>query len=409
VEQPAAESLPAGDQAQITIMNSAGAQAVATAAKANAGADKMVAAGVSLAGLGFATALRQAMSRAVQWRGKILGIAPTVVGKAARMLTNLRTTASTMIQNITLKVKSVADAAKGVLGWARQALGIARAAARGIANKLRSALGGVGEAVLRFLSSLVAPARTALDQLLKTGSDVLLDGIKQVRVAAASAVAFVKEEVGTVLEAALAKVVELVRRVVKAALERARRAMDVIYKKVGEARKQLLTVGRIARALLLAARSRASNGTGTAMALIVAAMANGYRQLTTGRGRRVLRQNWKMWLTVIRDLRRRAKSRFTTGKAIVKRFDGAGRAAIGAARAEARANYRATRASLKDLERTAANEASGLGSSVGEAAKIAAGAIDAAVTEGETLIREVAGEGDRDKHELQGLINRTGK
>ena len=369
----------------------------------------MYAVAVSLAGVGFATALRQAMSRAVQWRSKILGVAPVVVGKAAQVLTGLRTTASTMIQNLTLKVKSVADSARGVLAWARQALSAARGAARGIANKLRSTLGSVGEAVLGLLSSLLAPARNALDRLLKAGSDVLLDGIRQVRVAAAGAVAFVKEQVGTVLDAALAIVVQLVREVVKVALEQARRAMDAVNQKVRAARAQLQAVGSVARAMLFAARSRAGNGIVTAIAVITTAMANGSRQLTTGRGRRAFRQYAKLWQMVVRGLRTRAKVRFASSMASVKLFERAGKEAIGASQAEARASYGATRTSLKDLETTAVNEAGGLGTSVGEAAKVATGAIDAAVTEGETLIREVAGEGEGDARELRGLINRSGQ
>ena len=281
-EPPESESIPGVDLAQIAILNVTGGQAAATALKSNTGADKMYAVAVSLAGVGFAAALRQAMSRAVQWRSKILGIAPVVVGKAAQVLTGLRTTASTMIQNITFKVKSVADAAKGVLAWARQALSAARGAARGIANKLRSTLGSVGEAVLSLLSSLLAPARNALDRLLKAGSDVLLDGMRQVRVAAAGAVAFVKEQVSLVLDAALAIVVQLVREVVKAALEQARRAMDAVNQKVRAARAQLQAVGAVARAMLFAARSRAGNGIVTAIAAITSAMANGSRQLDDG-------------------------------------------------------------------------------------------------------------------------------
>ena len=191
-------------------MNAVGANALATAAKATAGTQKLTAVAVSLAATGFVNTLRVATSRAVQWRSKIMGFAPKIAGKAARMLTSLRTNASKAIQNVAFKVKSVADAAKGVLAWARRALGTARAAARAIGSKLRSVLGGAGEAVLKLLSGLLAPARKALSGLLKAGSEIVLDGIRRVRANAASAVAFVAEEVGTRLEAALGKVVDAV-------------------------------------------------------------------------------------------------------------------------------------------------------------------------------------------------------
>ena len=403
------EPLPAGDQAQISIMNVAGANAAVTAAKATAGADRLSGVAVSLAAAGFANALRLTMSRAVQWRSKILGFAPKVVTKAARMLTGLRMTASKMIQNIVLKVKSVADAAKGVIAWARQALGLARAAVRGIGNKLRSALGGAGEAVLKLLSSLLDPARKALGGLLKAGSEILLDGIKRVRADAASAVAFVAEEVGTRLETALAKVVDLVRAVVKAAREQARRAMAVIAEKIRLIRNQLLSLTLIARSMLSAARARANEGTSAALAAIAAAIANGYPQLRSGRGRRAFRRFAKMWRLGVRRMRRRARSQLASGMAGVKLFQGIGKAVVGGARAEARANYQATRTSLTNAETIVAIEAGELGISVGVAAALAAGAIDAAVTEGETIIREIAGEGDGDARELQGLINRVGK
>ena len=403
------EPLPAGDQAQISIMNVAGANAAVTAAKATAGADRLSGVAVSLAAAGFANALRLTMSRAVQWRSKILGFAPKVVTKAARMLTGLRMTASKMIQNIVLKVKSVADAAKGVIAWARQALGLARAAVRGIGNKLRSALGGAGEAVLKLLSSLLDPARKALGGLLKAGSEILLDGIKRVRADAASAVAFVAEEVGTRLETALAKVVDLVRAVVKAAREQARRAMAVIAEKIRLIRNQLLSLTLLARSMLSAARARASEGTSAALAAIAAAIANGYPQLRSGRGRRAFRRFAKMWRLGVRRMRRRARSQLASGMAGVKLFQGIGKAVVGGARAEARANYQATRTSLTNAETIVAIEAGELGISVGVAAALAAGAIDAAVTEGETIIREIAGEGDGDARELQGLINRVGK
>jgi hypothetical protein len=61
------------------------------------------------------------------------------------------------------------------------------------------------------------------------------------------------------------------------------------------------------------------------------------------------------------------------------------------------------------VETTAATEAGELRASVGEAATTASGAIDAAVTEAEALIQDVAGEGDRDARELQGLVGRVGK
>ena len=93
----------------------------------------------------------------------------------------------------------------------------------------------------------------------------------------------------------------------------------------------------------------------------------------------------------------------------MKAFQGAGEKAIGSARAEASANYQATRASLVDLETTAASEASELVKSVADAGAKATEAADAAVTEGEKLIREIAGEGDGDASELQGLISRSGK
>ena len=403
------EPLPAGDQAQISIMNVAGANAAVTAAKATAGADRLSGVAVSLAAAGFANALRLTMSRAVQWRSKILGFAPKVVTKAARMLTGLRMTASKMIQNIVLKVKSVADAAKGVIAWARQALGLARAAVRGIGNKLRSALGGAGEAVLKLLSSLLDPARKALGGLLKAGSEILLDGIKRVRADAASAVAFVAEEVGTRLETALAKVVDLVRAVVKAAREQARRAMAVIAEKIRLIRNQLLSLTLIARSMLSAARARANEGTSAALAAIAAAIANGYPQLRSGRGRRAFRRFAKMWRLGVRRMRRRARSQLASGMAGVKLFQGIGKAVVGGARAEARANYQATRTSLTNAETIVAIEAGELGMSVGVAAALTAGAIDAAVTEGETIIREIAGEGDGDARELQGLINRAGK
>jgi hypothetical protein len=93
----------------------------------------------------------------------------------------------------------------------------------------------------------------------------------------------------------------------------------------------------------------------------------------------------------------------------VKLYKENGTALVRGVRGEARGNYEATRTSLTNLETTAAIEAGELGMSVGVAAALAAGAIDAAVTEGETIIREIAGEGDGDARELQGLINRVGK
>ncbi len=369
----------------------------------------MSAVAVPLAAVGFALALRQTMSRAVQWRSKLLDIGPKVVRTATRMLTGLRTSASLTIQNIALKVKSVADAAKGVLAWARKAVSAALSTVRSFAKQLRSALGGVGEAVLKVLSSLLAPARSALERLLKAGSEVLLEGIKQVRVAAAAAVAFVVEEVGPRLEAALAKVVSLVRAVVKSALQMALRAKAEIDLKVNAARAPLIAMVHLARTMIVGARSRAKERIAASMALLTTVRANGYPQLRSGRGRRAFRQNARMWLAFAKPLRTRAMVRFASGMASVKGFETAGNAVVRAVRAEARANYRATRTSLMDLETTAVNEADELRATVGEAAVMATGAVADAVMEGETLIREIAGEGDRDAHELEGLVNRVGK
>jgi hypothetical protein len=93
----------------------------------------------------------------------------------------------------------------------------------------------------------------------------------------------------------------------------------------------------------------------------------------------------------------------------VRLFKENGTALVRGVRGEARGNYEATRTSLTDLETTAAIEAAELGQSVVEAASPAAGAIETAATEGEALVREIAGEGDGDARELQGLINRVGK
>jgi hypothetical protein len=286
---------------------------------------------------------------------------------------------------------------------------MARAAARGLASRLRSALGGVGEAVLKLLSGLLAPARKALSGLLKAGAELLLDGIKRVRASAASATAFVEEEVGARLEALLAKVVDLVRAVVRAALERARQAMVVIAQKVGEVRGQFLALTLLARSLLAAARSRANEGTSEALAAISTAIANGYPQLRSARGRMAFRQSARMWRVGVRRMRTLARGQLASGKANVKLFQSAGKAVVGGVSAEASANYEATRASLANVETIAAVEAAQLGLSVGEAATVAVGAIDAAAVEGETLIREIAGEGDGDARELQGLITRVGK
>ena len=185
VAPPEAESLPGSDQRQIAVMTAVGAQAVAETARATGNAEKLAAGAVAMAGVGFVSVLRQTVSRAARSRGTFFRIAPKLAGTAGRMLTGLRITASTMIQNVARKVKSVADAAKGVMAWARETLGAARGAAQGIADKIRSALGGVGEAVVAFLSSLLGPAREALARLRQAAAEVLLDGIKQVRAAAA--------------------------------------------------------------------------------------------------------------------------------------------------------------------------------------------------------------------------------
>jgi len=402
------ESLPASDRSQIAILNATGEQAVNSATKASAGAKTGSAIGVFIAVAGFGLALRQAMSRAVQWRSKILAIAPKVVTNATRMLTNLRTNASLSIRNIALKVKSVADAAKGVIAWARQAVSAALASARSFAKQLRSALGGAGDAVMKFLSNLLAPARKALGQLLKSGSEVLLEGIKQVRVAAAGAVAWVKEEVGTRLEAALTKITDLVGAAVQVALKKARRTMTEIDQKVAAAREQLKARMFAARMIVILARSRANERIGASAALLATAVANGYGRLRTGRGRRAFRQQATVWRRMVKSLTTSVRRRFVTDFLRVHALYKGGKTAIGAARANARANYGATRRSLTNLETTAGNEASELRASVGAAAAMATGAIDAAVTEGETLIREIAGEGDRDAHQLQELINRAG-
>lgn len=403
------EPMPAGDRAQISVMNAVGANAVATTMKATGGTGKLTAVAISLAATGFANALRVTTSRAVQWRSKIMGFAPKVARTAARMLTSLRTNASNAIRNVALKVRSVAEAARGVLAWARRALGTARAAARAIGSKLRSALGGAGEAVLKLLSSLLSPARKALGGLLKAGSEILLEGVKRVRANAASAVAFVAEEVGTRLGAALAKVVDAVRTVVRAALDRARHAMAVIQGNVRPILLRLMLVTSLARSMLTAARSRATQGTRAALAAIATAIATGYPLLASARGRRAFRRAAKRWRVAVRGLGSSAKGRLASSGATVRLYRDTGMALVRGVQGEARGNYEATRTSLTALETTAAIEAGELGMSVGVAAGLAIGAIETAVAEGEALIREVAGQGDGDARELQGLINRVGK
>jgi len=109
----------------------------------------------------------------------------------------------------------------------------------------------------------------------------------------------------------------------------------------------------------------------------------------------------------VRDLRRSGRSRIAADKARVKSLQAGATIALATARAEAHGAYRATRASLNEVETTAATQAGELRTSVAEAAAAATGAIDGAVTEAESLIQEVAGEGDRDARELQGLIGRA--
>jgi hypothetical protein len=145
------------------------------------------------------------------------------------------------------------------------------------------------------------------------------------------------------------------------------------------------------------------------LAAVATANATGYPLLTSARGRRAFRRTAKGWRVAVRSLRSSAKGRLASGVATVRLYKENGTALVRGVRGEARANYEATRTSLTNLETTAAIEAGELGMSVGVAAGLAMGAIETAVTEGEALIREIAGQGDGDARELQGLINRVGK
>jgi hypothetical protein len=401
--------MPAGDLAQLDGLNAAGAQAVATAAMARGAAGSASRAAVVMAGVGFADVMRETMSRAARSRTAILHVASTLAGAASTSLTTLRTAAATAIQNVAGKVRFVADAAKGVIAWARQTLGAARGAARAIAGQIRSALGGVGEAVLAFLSNLLAPARQALHKLVKAGADVLRDGVAKVREAAANAVAFVKDEVATRLESLLATAVELVGRLVTAALERARRVKAANDKRLAAARRRLRALRRAARGMLAGARATLATGVAQAIQLVATALANGWGRLASRLGRRAFSRQAKNFLAVVRSLRRSGRSRISEDTMHVASFEASAGVALAAAQAEARDAYETTRTSLTAVESTAAAEAGELRTSIGEAAASATGAIDAAVTEAEALIQDVTGEGDRDARELQGLVGQVGK
>jgi hypothetical protein len=407
--EPAQESMPAGDLAQFAALDAAGAQAVATAAMARTAASRASRVAVVMAGVGFADVLRQTMGRAVRLRTAILHIAPTLAGKAGESLTTLRMAVGTAIQNIAGKVRFVADAAKGVIAWARQALGAARGAARAIAGQIRSALGGVGEAVLAFLSNLLAPARQALDRLLKAGADVLRDGVAKVRRAAANAVAFVRDEVATRLETLLAAAVELVGRLVRAALERARRVRAANDKRLAAARRRLGALHWAARGMLAGARATLRAGIAQAVELVATAIASGVSGLSSRRAGNAFNQKAMGWLAIVRSLRRSGRSRISEDTMQVTSYEASAMVALAAAQGEARDAYETTHASLTAVETTAATEAGELRASVGEAATTAASGIDAAVTEAEALIQDVAGDGDRDARELQGLVGRVGK
>ena len=212
----------------------------------------------------------------------------------------------------------------------------------------------------------------------------------------------------TRLDAALAAAVDLVRDLVKAARERARRAKAANDKRFAAVRAGLGTVRQITRGLLATARTTLRTGFSGGTRLIATAISNGSGQLATRLGRRTFFRQAKMSRTAVGDLRRRGRTRIAASASNVKLFDSAAKTAIATARAEARANYAATRTSLMGVETTAIIEADELRTSVGEAAKTATGAINAAVTEGETLIREIAGGGDRDARELQTLVGRAG-
>ena len=211
------------------------------------------------------------------------------------------------------------------------------------------------------------------------------------------------------LDATLAAAVDLVRDLVKAARERARRAKAATDKRFAAVRAGLGAGRQVTRGLLTTARTTLSTGFSNGIRLIATAISNGSGRLATRLGRRTFFRQAKMWRTAARDLRRRGKTRIAASTTNVKLFDSAAKTAIATAQAESRADYAATRTSLEGVETTAKSQAAELRTSVGDAAKATTGAIDAAVTEGEALIKEIAGAGDRDAGELQALVGRAGR
>ena len=241
------------------------------------------------------------MSRAARSRDAFLRIAPKLAGTAGRILTGLRTTASTMHPERRPEGEVRRRCREG-----RHGLGTGdpeRCAWRRARDRrrIRSALGGVGEAVVAFLSSLLGPAREALARLRQAGAEVLLDGIKQVRAAAAKAVAFVKEDVVTRLDAALAAAVGLVRDLAKAALERARRAKAANDRRFAAVRAGLGAARQVTRGLLARARTTLITGFSNGTRLVATAISNGGGQLATRLGRRTFFRQAKMWRTVVRE------------------------------------------------------------------------------------------------------------